>query len=77
MLAEGYIALVCQLAGPRVPAWGEDLDQVCARIATGGFEDGAEWIEQLRTARLYFSASRTDVSSSNISHSTTDNGKVP
>jgi len=54
MLTEGYIALVCQIAGHRVPACGEDLDQVCARIATGGFEDGAEWIEQLRTARKAF-----------------------
>jgi hypothetical protein len=54
LLAEGYIALVCQIAGHRVPAWGEDLDQVCAKIATGGFEDGAEWIEQLRTARNVF-----------------------
>jgi len=54
MLTEGYIALVCQIAGHQVPACGEDLDQVCARIATGGFEDGAEWIEQLRTARKAF-----------------------
>jgi hypothetical protein len=54
MLTEGYIALVCQIAGHQVPAWGEDLDQVCARIATGGFEDGAAWIEQLRTARNVF-----------------------
>jgi hypothetical protein len=54
MLTEGYIALVCQIAGPRVPAWGEDLEQICARIASGGFEDGAEWIEQLRTARNVF-----------------------
>jgi hypothetical protein len=54
LLAEGYIALVCQIAGHRIPAWGEDLDHVCAKIATGGFEDGAEWIEQLRTARTVF-----------------------
>lgn len=54
MLTEGYIALVSQLAGPQVPAPGEDLDQVCARISTGGFEDGAAWIEQLRTARNVF-----------------------
>ena len=53
MLAEGYIALVCQVARHQVPAWG-DLDQVCARIAAGCFEDGAEWIEQLRTARKVF-----------------------
>jgi len=54
MLAEGYIALVCRIAGHEVPAWGEDLDQVCAKIADGGFEDGAAWIEQLRTARNVF-----------------------
>lgn len=56
MLTEGYIALVCQIARHQVPAWREDLDQVCARIATGGFEDGAAWIEQLRTARNVFLA---------------------
>jgi hypothetical protein len=54
LLAEGYIALVCQVAGPQVPAWREDLDAVCASIATGGFEDGTEWIEQLRTAKNVF-----------------------
>ena len=54
MLAEGYLALVCQIAGDQVPARREDLDQVCERIATGGFEDGAAWIEQLRTARMVF-----------------------
>ncbi|MGB6356933.1 MAG: hypothetical protein WBF21_23385 [Steroidobacteraceae bacterium] len=54
MLTEGYIALLCQMAGPRVPVWREDLDQVCARIAAGGFEDGVEWIDQLRTARSVF-----------------------
>lgn len=54
MLTEGYMALVSQIAGRRVPAAGEDLDQVCARIATGGFEDGAAWIDQLRTARKVF-----------------------
>jgi len=37
-----------------VPACAEDLDQVCARISAGGFDDGAEWIEQLRTARKAF-----------------------
>jgi hypothetical protein len=51
LLTEGYIAIVCQIAADQVPACAEDLDQVCARISAGGFEDGAEWIEQLRTAR--------------------------
>lgn len=54
LLTEGYIALLCQIAGPRIPPWGEDLEQVCARIAAGGFEDGASWIEQLHTARSVF-----------------------
>jgi hypothetical protein len=54
MLTEGYIALVCQIAGHQVLTWGEDLDEVCARIAAGGFEEGVAWIEQLRTARNVF-----------------------
>jgi hypothetical protein len=54
MLTEGYIALVCQIARDGVPACRESLDEVCARIASGGFEDGTEWIEQLRTARKVF-----------------------
>jgi len=31
-----------------------DVESVCARIAVGGFEDGSEWIEQLRTAAKVF-----------------------
>jgi hypothetical protein len=54
LLVEGYIALLCEVAGQQVPAWKDDLEQVCAKIDTGGFEDGAEWIEQLRTARRVF-----------------------
>jgi len=54
LLMEGYIAIVRQIAGHQVAADGEDLHQISARIAAGGFEDGAEWIEQLRTALKVF-----------------------
>jgi hypothetical protein len=54
LLMEGYIAIVSQIAGHQVAADGEDLHQISARIAAGGFEDGAEWIEQLRTALKVF-----------------------
>ena len=40
LLTEGYVVI----------AHGGDLESVCSRIAAGGFEDGAEWVEQLRTA---------------------------
>ena len=53
LLLEGYIALVCEVTGNRVPPW-EDIDRVCERISAGGFEGGVEWIEQLRTARKVF-----------------------
>jgi hypothetical protein len=43
LLTEGYLALV-----------HGDVEAVCARIAVGGFEDGPEWIEQLRTAAQVF-----------------------
>lgn len=52
LLADGYAAIVRQ-AGKR-PAGGDDLDQVCARIAAGGFKDGDEWIAQLRTVLEVF-----------------------
>jgi len=58
LLTQGYIAIVCQIAPDQVPACAEDLDQVCARISAGGFDDGAEWIEQLRTARKAFYSRR-------------------
>ena len=45
LLTEGYLVIACG---------GEDLEGVCARIAAGGFEDGAEWVEQLRTALKIF-----------------------
>jgi hypothetical protein len=43
LLTEGYLAIV-----------HGDVEAVCARIAVGGFEDGPEWIEQLRTAAKVF-----------------------
>ena len=43
MLTEGYLAIV-----------DGDVESVCARIAVSGFEDGSEWIEQLRTAAKVF-----------------------
>jgi hypothetical protein len=43
LLTEGYLAIV-----------NGDVEVVCARIAVGGFEDGPEWIEQLRTAAKVF-----------------------
>jgi hypothetical protein len=53
LLAEGYIAIVEQLAaGPG--SSGADLEEICSRIAAGGFKDGAAWIEQLRTASKVF-----------------------
>jgi hypothetical protein len=55
LLVEGYLAIVRQTAKDAGPADGADLDQVCARIAAGKFEDGDEWIAQLRTALQVFS----------------------
>jgi hypothetical protein len=43
LLTEGYLAIV-----------DGDVEAVCARIAVGGFEDGPEWVEQLRTAAQVF-----------------------
>ncbi|GIQ72492.1 hypothetical protein [Bradyrhizobium sp. RD5-C2] len=52
LLVDGYAAIVRQV--DKRAAEGDDLDQVCARIAAGGFEDGDEWIAQLRTALQVF-----------------------
>ena len=54
LLMEGYIAIVRQITGDQIPADGEDLQQITARIEAGAFEDGAEWIAQLRTALKVF-----------------------
>jgi len=52
LLTEGYVAIVRQVG--KQAADGDDLDQVCTRIAAGGYEDGDEWIAQLRTALQVF-----------------------
>lgn len=52
LLTDGYVAIARQLAGDR--ANGEDLDQICQRIAAGRVEHGDEWIAQLRTALQVF-----------------------
>ena len=49
LLTDGYVVIARQLEG-QVSADGEGLDQVCARIAAGGFKDRDAWIVQLRTA---------------------------
>lgn len=46
LLTEGYIAIAEQDE--------THLHQAIAKIEAGGFEDGAEWIEQLRTAQKVF-----------------------
>jgi hypothetical protein len=57
LLSAGYIAIVAQLApGPRTG--GVNLEEICARIAAGGFQEGAAWIEQLRTAFQVFTMSQ-------------------
>jgi hypothetical protein len=45
LLMEGYSAIV---------HGGAELEAVCAKIAAGGFEDGAEFVGQLRTAWQVF-----------------------
>ncbi|MHC1947018.1 hypothetical protein IF803_21785 [Bradyrhizobium sp. UFLA06-06] len=52
LLVDGYAAITRQVS--RHAADGDDLDKVCQRIAAGGFEDGDEWIAQLRTALEVF-----------------------
>ena len=52
LLVDGYAAIVRQVG--KLPADGDDLEQVCARIAAGAFKDGDEWIAQLRTALEVF-----------------------
>lgn len=54
LLIDGYVAIARQLAGNQASSRGDDLDQVCMRIAVGGFEDGNAWIAQLRTALAAF-----------------------
>ena len=51
LLTEGYSAILSQVAGH---ADVEGLEAVITRIEAGGFEDGAEWVEQLHTALKVF-----------------------
>jgi hypothetical protein len=54
LLTEGYLAIVQRLAPHDKQDRAYDFDKVCSKIAAGGFEDGPEWIEQLRTALKVF-----------------------
>jgi hypothetical protein len=54
LLMDGYLTIVQRLAANASQANAENFEQVCARIAAGGFEDGPAWIEQLRTALRVF-----------------------
>lgn len=54
LLTEGYLAIVHRLAPLAAPDRVDDFERVCSKIAAGGFEDGPEWIEQLRTALKVF-----------------------
>lgn len=54
LLTQGYSAIVERLAPASGADGGKGFEQVCAEIAAGGFEDGAAWIEQLRTALQVF-----------------------
>jgi hypothetical protein len=54
LLMDGYLAIVQRLASNSSQADAENFEQVCARLAAGGFEDGPAWVEQLRTALKVF-----------------------
>jgi hypothetical protein len=54
LLTEGYIAIVAHIDGRKTTAGAPDLNRIVAQIAAGSFDDGAEWIEQLRTALKVF-----------------------
>jgi hypothetical protein len=54
LLTEGYIAILAEINEREAAAGASDLEQIVARIAAGNFDDGAEWIEQLRTALKVF-----------------------
>ncbi len=55
LLTDGYVLLVNGLRAqqPREVIM-KDLEKIFNLISSGGFEDGAEWIEQLRTATKVF-----------------------
>jgi hypothetical protein len=55
LLTEGYQAILERLSAKGSPADAQHFEEVLSRIAAGGFEDGTEWIEQLRCAYAVFS----------------------
>lgn len=54
LLTGGYMAIARQIDGEHSGTEAESLEQVITQIAAGGYEDGAEWIAQLRTALRAF-----------------------
>jgi hypothetical protein len=54
LLVEGYVAITYQVAQRPLPSTAKTLDQSMAAISGGGFENGAEWVVQLRTALQVF-----------------------
>ena len=53
-LARGYIAIAYETANQSRPDAVATFDEVLVAIETGGFEDAAEWREQLNIARRVF-----------------------
>jgi hypothetical protein len=55
LLMEGHLAIAQQIGGDGGAfGQGSALDEVCARISAGDYEDGAAWVAQLRTALAAF-----------------------
>jgi hypothetical protein len=54
LLVERYISIAHQVARQPLPSTAKTLDQTIADISAGGFEDGAEWVQHLRTALQVF-----------------------
>lgn len=52
LLTEGYSAIARQMTEGKAGA--DALEQIAAKINAGGYEDGAEWVAQLRTAQRVF-----------------------
>lgn len=56
LLTRGYTVIANGLQAQKSKTEiAEDLDSIITRISDGGFTDGAEWAEQLRTALTVFS----------------------
>jgi protein-L-isoaspartate(D-aspartate) O-methyltransferase len=56
LLMEGYEAIAARIGGQPGSVDEHEFAEVCARIESGGFEDGQEWIEQLHTALKVFTS---------------------